>query len=234
MSRPPTIIETIGVALAAVFAAAVVGVAVNALAPSDGLPPSVSTGGLAGQFTFAAATVGLVLLWARSTKSRSEILLQPPSTGVGRSIAMGLGVGVALQIAVVLVVFVFSRLVPSFDTSQISGAIERNIADAPLVRKLALAFTAAVLAPISEELFYRGMLLAAVKQRVGKVLGLLISSALFGLAHLNVFSFVLLFGVGVVLALLATRTESLLTSIACHVSFNTAAVVGLLAVTSHL
>lgn len=232
--RPPSIIEVIGVVLVSIMTAGVVAAVVASVAPAaDGVAPAVSPAGLASQAAFTFAIIGLVLLWARTTHSPGEISLQRPKGRVTRAILIGIGAGIGLQVAVIAMVFIFGRLVPSFDTSQISGTIEKTIGDAPLLPKLVLTFIAVLLAPVSEELLYRGMLFAAISRRTGRTVGLIASSALFGLAHLNLYSFVLLFAVGTVLALLVIRTESLVSSIAAHVAFNSAAVGGLLLVTSY-
>lgn len=232
--RPPSIIEVVGVVLASLMAAGVVAVIVGSVAPAaEGAAPAVSPAGLASQFAFALVSIGLVLLWAKTTHSPGEIWIKRPKGRVGKAILAGVGAGIGLQIAVIVLIFVVSRLVPSFDTSQVSGTIEKTIGDAPFLPKLALALIAAFLAPVSEELLYRGMLFAAVSRRTGRTVGLIISSAVFGLAHLNLYSFVLLSAVGVVLTLLVIRTESLVSSLAAHIAFNSTAIGGLLLVTSH-
>ncbi|RIK09432.1 MAG: hypothetical protein DCC49_06170 [Acidobacteria bacterium] len=232
--RPPSIIEVIGVVLASTMAAGLVAVVVGSAAPAaEGVAPAISAAGLAGQTTFTIVVIGLVLLWVRITRSPGEIWLQKPKGRVSRAILIGIVAGIGLQVAVIALIFTVGRLVPSFDTSQISGTIEKTIGDAPLLPKLALALIAGIMAPVSEELLYRGMLFAAVSRRTGRVVGLILSSALFGLAHLNLYSFILLFAVGIVLTLLVMRTESLVSSIAAHIAFNSTAIAGLLAVTSY-
>lgn len=224
----------IGVVLVSVVVAAAVAVVVGSFAPAaEGVAPALSPAGLASQFTATLVTIGLVLLWARSTHSSGKIWLQKPTGHVSKAIFTGIAVGIGLQVTVITVIFIFSQLVPGFDTSRISGTIEKTIGDAPLLPKLALVFIATLLAPLSEELLYRGMLLAAISRRTGRTIGVLVSSALFGLAHLNLYSFVLLFSVGVALALLVVRSESLLPSFAAHLAFNLTAIGGLLAVTSY-
>ena len=46
-------------------------------------------------------------------------------------------------------------------------------------------FSAIIIAPISEELFFRGVLFNRLKIRKGFVFGLIVSSVIFGLCHLN-------------------------------------------------
>lgn len=94
---------------------------------------------------------------------------------------------------------------------------------------LIAAFIAVVVAPIVEEVVFRGILFRALGDRVGVWLGAVISSAVFALIHVEV---VLsqpvalggLFAVGLVLALAYQWTGNLLVPILGHAVFNAASV----------
>ena len=81
------------------------------------------------------------------------------------------------------------------------------------------------LAPLFEELLYRERLLTALRARVGAPLALLLSSALFAVAHLEPWSVLTTFCVGFVLGgvFLATRRAPL--CIAYHAGLNAAVLV---------
>lgn len=98
-----------------------------------------------------------------------------------------------------------------------------------------IAFMTTILAPFFEEWLFRGVLFRAIAEgsnlsskRTALVLGVLISAALFGLAHGELLQFTGLFFLGVVLALLVHRTQRLVPSYLTHASFNAAAVVALI------
>lgn len=83
-----------------------------------------------------------------------------------------------------------------------------------------LGFTAVVLAPVAEELLFRGILYTVLKQRGYPRLALWGTSALFGLIHFNLAAMASLCFLGLVFAWLYERTQNLLAPIAAHVLFN--------------
>lgn len=83
-------------------------------------------------------------------------------------------------------------------------------------------------APVVEELFFRGLLLSALRARIGSVGAVLISAVLFGLAHFEPLQFPVLALFGVLLGVLALRTGRLGPNICAHAAFNALAVYALL------
>jgi membrane protease YdiL (CAAX protease family) len=85
---------------------------------------------------------------------------------------------------------------------------------------------AVVMAPLFEEIFFRGFLFRGFAESWGWVVGAIVSAAVFGLAHLQLDVFVPLFALGFVLAWAYKRTGSLWTSISLHALFNLLSVMG--------
>jgi len=81
-----------------------------------------------------------------------------------------------------------------------------------------------VLAPVGEELLFRGLLLPGLRAGHGTAVALVTSAALFGAVHLEPVSASLAAVVGIVLGLLALRTGSTLPPMALHFGFNFAPV----------
>ena len=79
---------------------------------------------------------------------------------------------------------------------------------------------AVILAPLFEEIFFRGFLLRGFSSSWGWVTGACVSAAIFGIAHLQFDVFVPLFALGLALAWVYKRSGSLWTSIAFHALFN--------------
>jgi len=79
---------------------------------------------------------------------------------------------------------------------------------------------AVVMAPLFEEIFFRGFLFRGFSSSWGWVAGACVSAAVFGIAHLQLDVFVPLFALGLALAWVYKRTGSLWTSIAFHALFN--------------
>lgn len=78
----------------------------------------------------------------------------------------------------------------------------------------------AVLTPIVEELFFRGIIHQGLAQRFGFIPGAIMSSVLFMLAHVDPTVFLPIFALGFGFAFLMTRTRSLWPSIAAHMLWN--------------
>jgi uncharacterized protein len=83
-----------------------------------------------------------------------------------------------------------------------------------------LAVLVTGVAPMIEELFYRGLVLRALQRRMGSPGAVLLSSVWFGASHFQVVQFPALFLLGVVLAVLTVRTGRLGAAIAAHIVFN--------------
>ncbi len=96
------------------------------------------------------------------------------------------------------------------------------------VRGLALAlFLGAVVAPIAEEIFFRGYLYAGLRDRLGLGWGIVLSSAIFALVHLLPGVLPPIFLMGVLFAVLYEVTDSLWPCIALHGAINALAFVAL-------
>ena len=137
----------------------------------------------------------------------------------------GLAVGVACQLLILpAMYFLIERITGDLDVDRAARELAARVDGSAFV-VFALAVTFA--APVVEELFYRGLMLRAAQRRFGTRWAVLGTSAIFGISHFQLVQFPGLFVFGVVLALLAVRTGRLGASIAAHMAFNGAAVVGL-------
>lgn len=92
-----------------------------------------------------------------------------------------------------------------------------------------LALMAIFIGPIFEELMFRGWILGGLKSQWGPGKALLISSALFALAHGSVWALPGAFAFALVAGFLALRTESIASSILLHVLWNATTLVWLFA-----
>jgi len=81
-------------------------------------------------------------------------------------------------------------------------------------------FTLSLVAPLTEEALFRGVLLRSFARRWGDTPGLVLSSALFAGFHLNVWQAPAAFLAGLFLGWVFLRTRSLLYPIAAHALFN--------------
>jgi membrane protease YdiL (CAAX protease family) len=91
-----------------------------------------------------------------------------------------------------------------------------------------MRFSAIVVAPICEEVVFRGYLYGVAKRYCGPLAGALCSALIFSAAHASLAALLPLALFGLLLAWLYERTGSLWTPIAAHACFNAATVVVLM------
>ncbi len=149
-----------------------------------------------------------------------------PTRSTGLMWAIGLGVGIVTVIVTYTVNAVF---VLSFGDGE---AVEQEVLDIALAGGAATVLAillAVVLAPITEEIVFRGVLFRALDHRFGMWPAAVLSSAVFAVIHFEVLfsqplALVGLFTVGILLAIAYHRTGSLLVPILGHAVFNAVSV----------
>ena len=87
------------------------------------------------------------------------------------------------------------------------------------IELLGSIFLLVLLAPVGEEILFRGLALTALRIR-GKWRAIVMTSLLFGLVHVQVIHFLPIILSGLILAYLVERTGSLVPSISLHISHN--------------
>lgn len=92
-----------------------------------------------------------------------------------------------------------------------------------------LGVSVMAVAPLSEELFFRGFLFRAIHGRLGLAAGLLISALAFSLFHLNLGVVVPFLAIGLIFAWAYHATGSIWTPIAAHTIFNSISFIATLA-----
>ncbi|MFA5689027.1 MAG: CPBP family intramembrane glutamic endopeptidase [Kiritimatiellales bacterium] len=93
-------------------------------------------------------------------------------------------------------------------------------ADAVWPVRVLLFLSAIIIAPVFEEVIFRGILLPVAIRYTGKWLGIILISLIFGALHFHLPSFGALVLLSVALSLAAVRTGSLLVPITMHAVFN--------------
>jgi membrane protease YdiL (CAAX protease family) len=88
---------------------------------------------------------------------------------------------------------------------------------------VALAVLVAVIVPIGEEIFFRGLTYGALRHRLGRHAAVAASAAFFALAHLQLVEFLPIFILGAILAYLYEYTGSLVPGMIAHAVNNLAA-----------
>jgi uncharacterized protein len=83
------------------------------------------------------------------------------------------------------------------------------------------AFAVIIVAPFAEELFFRGFLYQALRRWRGVTQAILLSAAVFAISHGAPLLIVGIFPLGIILAYMFQRRDSLVTTIAAHMTYNT-------------
>ena len=178
---------------------------------------------LAGQAGFWTVLVAVVVLgWRRSASP----------AGVERSRwqarwidLLGLVVGVLTQVVLLpLLYFPFRSL---FDDDDLSAPAEELLSGIGGAGLVAMGIGVVVVAPIVEELFFRGLLLDTMRRRWGTATAVVASSLFFGATHFQPLQFAGLALAGFVFAAAVVRTGRLGTAIAVHAGFNATTFVAL-------
>jgi membrane protease YdiL (CAAX protease family) len=167
-----------------------------------------------------------VAIWASVTKGNGPVI-DFGFTAKLRDMA-GILVGLATQwVALLLYVPLFwFDLTSADDVSKPARELTDKAHDAGGVVLLVLIVV--VLAPIVEELFFRGLVLRSLEHRYGQTWAIVGSAAIFAAVHLEPLQFPALFLFGLVAAVMATRTGRLGPGIWAHFAFNAMAVITLL------
>lgn len=133
--------------------------------------------------------------------------------------------GLALAAAVVafgiLISYVYELLVGGAEI-QASNEMYSALIDSGF-GMATIAIIAVVVAPLAEELFFRGFLFAGISKRWGYSWGVIVSGALFSVAHAGSGGLVPIFILGMLLAWLYKRTGSLWPCILAHFAYNSLA-----------
>jgi membrane protease YdiL (CAAX protease family) len=145
-----------------------------------------------------------------------------PTRSTGTMWAIALAVGIVTVIVTYAVNAIF---VLTFGDGE---AVEQQVLDIALSGGAATALAillAVVLAPVTEEIVFRGVLLRALAAKVGMWPAAILSSAVFAVIHFEVLfsqplALVGLFTVGLLLAIAYHRTGSLLVPMVGHAVFN--------------
>ncbi len=148
----------------------------------------------------------------------------------------GLAIGVAAQYFIALIYWPFQRDIHNFDAP--SQKLTGGAHGAGIV---VVVLATVVLAPVMEELLFRGLLFKALARLftpmgsgpsrargAGVVLAVIVDGLLFGLAHGEWVQLAGLALLGVALAAISYRTGRLGMNMMAHVSFNLVAVVTIL------
>ncbi len=134
-----------------------------------------------------------------------------------------IGIGCGLVFAVNIFTVMYSAVVEYLFDSPMQPDL------APIADEMAFPWmlfaVVVIVAPVVEEVFFRGFLFAGLRQQYGWLKAALLSSALFALIHLQLYAIVPLFMLGFVFAYLFHKSNSIWPVIFLHFVVNLAAMI---------
>jgi membrane protease YdiL (CAAX protease family) len=174
-----------------------------------------------------AATIAAIVVMARGSSLRRDQLglVAEMSDGVG--LAVGFGLNYLLSLAMYpLVEWLFDGDAPVQDIVE-TADLAFTSSD-----RLLVGIGAVLLAPITEELVFRGALLAALRSRLRDNTALVVSAAIFSVWHFVLDTSAILavpplFVLGLVMARQVIKTGRLARAVFTHMGFNLATMIAL-------
>lgn len=138
------------------------------------------------------------------------------------SIAIALFVQTIVQILSTFGIYAIQDLT-GFDLVNFINKLTESQPD-NLPSEIIMAVYACIGAPITEELLFRGFCLKNLS-RINQRFGIIASALLFGLVHGNIIQFCLAFPLGILLAYITIKANSIIPAIIVHFTVNTSATV---------
>jgi membrane protease YdiL (CAAX protease family) len=182
---------------------------------------SFANGDITAYFIFSLLTglLGLTVVYYYVRKYRvgpASLGLRPYSPAKA---ATYLVVAIAFLLVSIPVLFtILKLLVPTFNVDQ---AQVNEFTSPQSAAGLQLSFLALVIVPpITEELIFRGFIFPAIAKRWGLVIGAILTSLLFGFAHLQANVGVFTIVLSLILCLMYVRLGSIIPGIALHMLNN--------------
>jgi CAAX protease family protein len=139
---------------------------------------------------------------------------------VGRSLLLGIALLVSALPLVFAVDYIASILLKVNTTTDTQEVIQIFQHSSTVTQRIPIILLAVVVAPVTEELAFRGYLYGVMKRYIGAVPALVLSGILFALIHLNLPSFFPLLVLASVFALAYELSGSLLVPMTMHALFN--------------
>lgn len=140
------------------------------------------------------------------------------SLGFGKFEWSVLGIGCGLLFASYVLILLHNLLLMALGIETQGEEIAKLFAS--LESPAWFFFVGAILAPLVEEIFFRGFLFQGFRQKYGWVSAMLLSSGIFAVAHLDPVSLIPTFILGSLLAYLYHRSNSVWPGVILHVLVN--------------
>lgn len=181
----------------------------------------------------AVVIIAVLVVWLSMSHRGWRDALWPPRPGTSaREVRAGVVFGIGLYPVMVIVVGGLVALILNAITGEPVEAPEQVGDRLPAVGTALTVLYAVVIAPLGEELFFRGVLFRALRDRHGFWVGAIGSGFGFGLIHYLPGSvanaallMIVMFFTGMALCFVYERRRTIVAPIAAHVTFNVIGIV---------
>jgi membrane protease YdiL (CAAX protease family) len=153
------------------------------------------------------------------------------SLGFGKFNWSTLGIGCGLLIGSYVIIAIHNLILVSLGINTQGDEISQlfELLETPIW----FFIVGAILAPLVEEIFFRGFLFQGFRAKYGWVAGMLVSSAIFAVAHLDPVSLIPTFILGNLLAYLYHRSNSVWPGVILHMAVNTFGLISVYVLTQY-
>jgi len=171
-------------------------------------------------FVNEAALLLSVILWVRFVhKSRPRTLGFRGFNAA--NVFSGVGVGVAGLFVAGIISYILTSIIENTTHHQIEAPKQISLQSHPQTLAIVIIGVSVVLlAPLAEEAFFRGFVFQGLRKWLRPGWAIVISAAVFGIAHLIPLIMLPIFGLGILLASIVHARKSIVPSIAAHMTFN--------------
>lgn len=163
----------------------------------------------------AALVIWLVFVIRKKNLFQEIQLTKCGTKNVVLTLLIGISFGFVSDYIIGLIPF------PTMLTESFEASYALTSAGNPIVNFIAVA----ILAPIVEEVFFRGLIYTRMRKGMSAKAAIILSSLVFGLAHGEIIWILSAFSMGVVLAWVFEKTGSLLPCIIIHAVNNTLSII---------
>lgn len=145
-----------------------------------------------------------------------------------RPVDVPLGIAVGLLLQLVILPLLYIPILDVFDDVDVEEPARDlvGMAEAPL-EIAALVLMTVIAAPLTEEVFFRGLLQGALRDRFGPVRAVAVSSFAFAVVHFQLVQFPALLVIGIVHGVLLLVTRRMGAALWSHATFNAVTVLAL-------
>ena len=158
---------------------------------------------------------GIVVLIKRDKLLQDTSLKKAPASSLSAGAILGFG-GYAIAILLISL----TQIIPAVQQSQTDYMAQQEAIMAANPNFWVEVLYISIIAPFLEEFLCRGLMLNTLKKSMTAPRAILVSAVIFAFIHGNLYQMVFTLPLGILMAWLAHRFDSILPSFLCHVAFN--------------